>query len=341
MPVSAHRVRAGGLLCALLLWGALFAPAGAAPRATTSVVQAEAVLVAQDGALRLAPDAPAAPPAFGSFRHYGSYVATPQPLPVFRALRVAYDAEISAGGALLVDVRASADGSRWTPWRTEVQNGAEVEFGIAARFAQYRATLLGGQSPVVRAVTLAPVARPARYGAFEENVPVAPTFTVRGTRQGMVGGRTANGHRIQKRDRFVSLPCTCVLSSKGGDEYMVRITYKGHSVVAPVYDVGPWNTKDNYWDPQDQRRFGDLRQGWPQDHAAFFEGHNDGRDASGRRVRFPTAIDVGDGIWWDEFGIKGDRAELEVTFLWMGRDPLEAPPPALEATPPPATAPAP
>jgi hypothetical protein len=342
MPVSAHLVRAGTLLCALLLWGAGLTPAGAAPLVAPQAVPAEAVQVAPDGALRLAPNAPPAPAVFGAYTHWGTLTAAPQSLAVFRALRVAYTADVPANAALLVDVRASADGLRWTPWQTELPNGAEVEFGTAARYAQYRVTLLGGASPVVHAVSLAPVARPARYAAFEEAAPVAPTFTVRGTRQGMVGGRTANGHRIQKRDRFVALPCTCVLSSKGGNEYMVRITYKGHSVVVPVYDVGPWNTKDNYWDPQEQRRFSDLRQGWPQDHAAFFDRHNDGRDASGRRVRFPTAIDVGDGIWWDEFGIKGDRAELEVTFLWMGRDPHEAPPaPAPEAAPEAVPAPAP
>jgi hypothetical protein len=89
-----------------------------------------------------------------------------------------------------------------------------------------------------------------------------------------------------------------------------------------------------YWDPQDKRFFSDLRQGWPQDHAAFFDGHNNGRAQHGR-VRFPTAIDIADGIWWDDFGIKGDRAVVEVTFLWMGRDPLEKPveaPPAKTPT---------
>jgi hypothetical protein len=37
----------------------------------------------------------------------------------------------------------------------------------------------------------------------------------------------------------------------------------------------------------------------------------------------------------DDFGIKGDRAVVEVTFLWMGRDPLEKPveaPPAKTPT---------
>jgi hypothetical protein len=158
----------------------------------------------------------------------------------------------------------------------------------------------------------------------------------------MVGGRTANGHVITKRDRFVSLPCYCSLSTRGGDEYKVRLTYRGRSTVVPVYDVGPWNRRDNYWDAQEQRVFSDLRQGWPQDHAAYFDGHNGGRSGLGWKVSYPTAVDVGDGAWWDDLNIVGDRAELEVTFLWMGADPAEqAPPPAPEPPQPTAAPPAP
>lgn len=350
MPLLAHRARAGALLLALLLWLAAIAPARASASPALEAGQREWVAVGADGAARLAPGAPAAPAAFGAYARYGLLLSPAQELPVFRALRVTYDADVPRGAALLLEVRASADGVRWTPWMAVAASGAEVDLAAPARLAQYRAVFLGGSSPALREVLLERAQRPASYTALEDAPPpLAPTFTIRGTRQGMVGGRTANGHRITKSDRFVSLPCTCVLSSKGGSEYMVRITYRGRSAVAPVYDVGPWNTKDNYWDPQDLRRFSDLRQGWPQDHAAFFDGHNGGKDASGRRVRFPTAIDVGDGVWW-ELGIKGDRAELEVTFLWMGVDPLSVPPPAPtpEAAPPapapeapPAPAPAP
>ena len=339
MPVSEHHVRAGRLVLAVALWGALLAPVPAAASSAPGSVaagQREAVAVDDDGVLRLAPDAPPAPPVFGSYSRFGLYISPARPFRPFRSLRVSYDPELPAGARLLVDVRSSPDGVRWTEWAVGLESGAEAVFDRAGRFAQYRVTLLGGRSsPVVRSVVLAPV-QGADYAALQEEQPVAPTFRVRATRMGMVGGRTANGHRIQKRDHFVSLPCTCSLSSRGGNEYMVRITYNGRSAVAPVYDVGPWNIKDNFWDPQERRYFGDLRQGWPQDHAAYFEGHNGGRAAKGR-VRFPTAVDVGDGVWWDALGIKGDRAEVEVTFLWMGRDPLESPSQE-EAAPPPAEA---
>jgi hypothetical protein len=350
MLVSAHRVRAGSLIFAVALWSATLAPSTAAAGSSDIAAgQREAVTVAPDGVVTLAPDAPPAPLALGGYSRFGLFIAPARPLAPFRALRVSYDIALPRGAAALVDVRASADGVRWTAWEVGLKSGQEATFDRPARYAQYRVALMGGEdSPVVRSVSLAPT-RAAGYAAFEEQEPVAPTFRVRATRMGMVGGRTANGYRIQKRDHFVSLPCWCALSSKGGDEYMVRITYNGRTSVAPVYDVGPWNIKDNYWDPQEKRTFGDLPQGYPQDHAAFYDGHNGGRAAKGR-VRFPTAIDVGDGVWWDDLGIKGDQAEVEITFLWMGRDPAEAAPapesapapaPALEAAPAPESAPAP
>jgi hypothetical protein len=176
----------------------------------------------------------------------------------------------------------------------------------------------------------------------EEAPPVAPTYRVHATRQGMIGGRTANGHRITKRDHFVSLPSWRSLSSNGGSEYMVRITYNGRTSVAPVYDVGPWNVHDNYWDEK-RERFGDLPRGWPEDHAAYFDKYNGGMAEKGR-VRFPTAIDIGDGAWWDDMNIRGDRAVVEVTFLWLGSDPLAtspSPPPAEPPPPPPPAEPVP
>lgn len=149
----------------------------------------------------------------------------------------------------------------------------------------------------------------------------------------MVGYRTANGHIIQPRDWFVALPSWRSLSSLGGYEYQVRITYNGRSVVAPVWDVGPWNTRDNYWDAERQQ-YSDLQRGWPQDHAAYFDGYNGGYAEKGYVV-LPTAIDVGDGIWWDGLGIDDDIAWLDVTFLWLGSDPqAQSSPPQPPVAPP-------
>src|SRR5690606_35829805 len=120
------------------------------------------------------------------------------------------------------------------------------------------------------------------------------TFRVYAHREGLVGHTTANGHVIQENDRFVALPCRCVLSSKGGHEFQVKIEYKGRTAIVPVWDVGPWNVDDNYWDPPEKRRYSDIPQGVPQAAAAYYDGHNGGRDGKGREVRSPAGIDIAD-----------------------------------------------
>jgi hypothetical protein len=334
-----HLVRAGCLAFGLALIGGLVSPAalyaGGAPQAVMLDV-ADGVSVQNGGAIRLQANAPPAPRAYGSFRRFGIAISAPQSFPSsFRSLRVDYKATAPAGSAVLFDVRASADGARWTEWEIDLAPGATAQFDTLARFAQYRVTLLGGPArPAVRAIALTPVAAPALYTAFEDaSPPVAPTYRVHATRQGMVGWRTASGHRIRPRDRFVSLPSRRVTSRPGKVEYMVRLTYQGRTTVVPVLDVGPWNVNDNFWDEQ-RDRFQDLPRGYPEDHAAFFDGYNGGWAEKGK-VRFPTAVDVGDGAWWDDLGIRGDRAVIDVTFLWLGADPQGA------ATPAPVLAPAP
>jgi hypothetical protein len=173
--------------------------------------------------------------------------------------------------------------------------------------------------------------------AAEEQQRVAPTYRIYATREGLVGYTTANGHVIQPRDRFVALPSGSVLSPKGTDKFRVRITYKGRSVVAPVWDIGPWNTRDDYWNPN--RRYGDLPVGKPMAEAAFFDGYNRGRDERGRRIQHPNGIDIADGTFWDDLGMTRDDW-VEVSFLWLGSDPGPGAAVAV-SPPPPASAPAP
>ncbi|HJZ46608.1 MAG TPA: hypothetical protein VKE41_05560, partial [Roseiflexaceae bacterium] len=119
------------------------------------------------------------------------------------------------------------------------------------------------------------------------------------------------------RDRFVALPHWGVLASNGGYEFQVRVTYRDRSVVLPVWDVGPWNTQDDYWSPR--RRYGDLPVGRPMAHAAYHERYHGGRDEFGRRIRMPNGIDIADGAFWDDLGMtKADY--VQVTFLWLGTD---------------------
>lgn len=140
------------------------------------------------------------------------------------------------------------------------------------------------------------------------------TFRVFAHREGLVGHTTANGHVIQENDHFVALPCRCALSSKDGQEFEVKIEYNGRSSIAPVWDVGPWNTDDNYWDPSAQRKWSGIPQGVPQAAAAFTNGYNSGLDGAGRKVRSQAGIDIGDGTFYD-LGMTGSDW-VNVTFLW-------------------------
>jgi hypothetical protein len=158
---------------------------------------------------------------------------------------------------------------------------------------------------------------PAAVQAKDQS-PTGPTYSVFATREGLVGHRTANGHRIVPRDRFVALPDWGVLSSKGGNEFQVRVTYRDRSVVLPVWDVGPWNTHDDYWSPK--RRYNDLPVGQPMAHAAYHQRYNGGRDEFGRQIRHPNGIDIADGAFWDDLGMTKSDV-VQVTFLWLGTDP--------------------
>lgn len=341
---ASYRIPTFGMLLGgcLMIINLLLSPPGVQAQRTApagSIFTGEQIntQLTPQGWITLGDDLSPAPEIYGSFARFGSYISPAQELSTPTAqFRVQLDTYQPADSAIRFDLRVSANGTDWSAWEVGLESGMLASFQRLGRYVQYRATLLANTAlPVVQTVQITPLPGVSTFELLQDQPAVAPTYRLHATRQGLVGRRTANGHIIKKRDRFVSLPCWCSLSSKGGSEYMVRLTYNGKSVVLPVYDVGPWNTRDNYWAAQEQRTFGDLRQGWPQDHAAYFDGHNGGRSGIGLKVRFPTAVDVGDGAWWDELGIRGDRAILEITYLWLGADPLAESTPKAEPPPQP------
>lgn len=143
---------------------------------------------------------------------------------------------------------------------------------------------------------------------------IGATFRIYATREGLVGNSTSNGHVIQPNDHFVALPCTCALSSKDGHEFQVLIQYGNKTSTAPVWDVGPWNINDNYWDPPAARKYADLPQGVPEATAAYYDNYNNGQDGSGRTVTIPAGIDIADGTFADLGMSESDW--VTVTFLW-------------------------
>lgn len=112
--------------------------------------------------------------------------------------------------------------------------------------------------------------------------------TVHATREGLVGRVTASGHRIRERDWFVALPSRTALHRR------VRVCYKGQCIEAVVKDVGPWNTRNNYWDTGER----------PQAES--------GQDRRGRRTN-GAGIDLSDGI--AEALALGDGGRVQWRFL--------------------------
>ena len=163
-------------------------------------------------------------------------------------------------------------------------------------------------------------------GASEDSLPSgsahlihAETFrgSIFATREGLVGGTTANGHVIVANDRFAALPSRRALSSNFGHEREVRVTYRGRTTVVPVWDVGPWNTKDDYWNPPNIREtFKDLPFGKPEAEVAFYDRYNGGLDGSGRAVKNPAGIDLADGTFQMDLRMtNNDRVDVE--YLWV------------------------
>ena len=236
-----HPVRAPQALIIVLTFTLLVSPFVAnaqtreVPQQPLSNGQFESTRLIGESTLLLDESAPMAPTAFGAYRRFGFYVSPVQPLnSTVASLRVLYSSQIPETSAVLIDVRTSADALRWSLWQSMEQSGDMLQLEQLARFAQYRVALMTNQeSPRVFSVQLLPQLASLASSQIKAPAP-ALSFKVKATRQGMIGGRTANGHIITKRDRFVSLPCWCSLSTKNGNEYMVRLTYKGRSTVVPV-----------------------------------------------------------------------------------------------------------
>jgi hypothetical protein len=230
-------------------------------------------------------------------------------------------ADQPAGSAVAIDVRGTRGDGSWTEWVATVPQAPAV-LGAAVTGVQARIVLragLGGVSPLVRSVRLTAqpgvqllAARPRRPRSYR----------VFATREGLVGARTANGHVIHERDHFVALPSRRGLAPRDSGDYTVKICAgNGRCEWAPVWDVGPWNTTDDYWNPPRVRQsWPDLPQGHPQAQAAYDDGYHDGLDQFGRDVLNPAGIDLADGTFWDGLGLR-DNSWVTVTYLWTDGGP--------------------
>ena len=75
--------------------------------------------------------------------------------------------------------------------------------------------------------------------------------------------------------------------------YKTTLIFNGRRVIAPIKEVGPWNTYDNWWEPVARRTmWKDLPRGRPEATAAFFNNYNGGKDEFGREVLNPAGVDL-------------------------------------------------
>jgi len=227
------------------------------------------------------------------------------------------ESTVPAGAELAVDVRGRTAGG-WTEW-TEIRPDAPGVLPTSAKDVEVRAMFSapdGVASPTLTSLTVTPSA--GTRAAAQPGL----SYKVYATREGLVGGTTANGHKIVARDHFVALPSRRGLSGKNTGDYSVRVCAEnGRCEWAPTWDVGPWNTRDDYWNaPGTRQEWTDLPQGKPASQAAYQDGYNGGKDQFGRKVANPAGIDLADGTFWD--GLKlTTNSWVTVTYQWGGSDP--------------------
>ncbi|MER7456049.1 hypothetical protein [Micromonospora sp. NPDC126480] len=231
-------------------------------------------------------------------------------------VRAQVDARVPRGAAVEIQVRGWR-ASGWTEWR---EAAPQVRFDAPVTSVQARVVLTGAPSAQVRSVWL--TADRVDVAAVAAATP-GLTYRVYATRIGLVGQTTANGHTIRTRDHFVALPSRRGLAPRNAGDYTVRVctTTGSRCEYAPVWDVGPWNTRDDYWNLSSVREnWKDLPRGLPQAQAAHQSGYNGGRDQFGRTVLNPAGVDLADGTFWDGLRLT-TNAWVDVAYLWTGSGP--------------------
>lgn len=314
---------AAALLTALAVLGtqaSAHVPAGASWVADLTPDADDTGVRTTDGELRLDPTTAVRGASIGSPRRQGTLLTAQYDL-VDPADRVDADlvADLPPEAEVLVDVRALRDDGGWSEW-IPATPGAPADLETPARTVQGRLILLtgdAGSSPGVRSLRLTADLVPGLQA--DSPLRAADTFRVFATREGLVEGSTANGHLIRPRDHFVALPSRRGLAPRDTGDYTVKVCAdNGRCEWAPVWDVGPWNTNDDHWNPPEHREsWRDLAEGLPQAQAAFTDGYNGGLDQFGRQVGNPAGIDLGDGTFLDGLGLR-DNSWVTASYLWTG-----------------------
>lgn len=225
---------------------------------------------------------------------------------------VSADLTGKAAVGVTVEVRGRQNDGEWGEWR---ETGTPLP--EATLMVQVRVILSGADATVASLALTATLSGSPGLRAATPGL----TYRVFATREGLVGGTTANGHVITSRDHFVALPSRRGLAARNAGDYTVRVCTTTGTLrceYAPVWDVGPWNTTDDYWNPAATRQsWKDLPQGRPEAQAAYQNNYNGGKDQFGRTVANPAGIDLADGTFWDGLRLT-DNSWVNVSFLWTG-----------------------
>ena len=108
--------------------------------------------------------------------------------------------------------------------------------------------------------------------------------------------------------------------------YKVRIRRGDLHLRAPVKEVGPWNTYDNYWNLR--RKYEQMNR-WdnlphlprctPWAQAAYYDNYNGGKDEFGRKVLNPAGVDLTPAVA-RRLGLdKYQNAWVYVHYPWVRR----------------------
>lgn len=116
-------------------------------------------------------------------------------------------------------------------------------------------------------------------------------ITVKATREGLIGGKTASGYIVDTVVSFCALPTPHAL----GRHVRIRNPLTNKSCIAQVLDVGPWNIKDEAYvfqraamttaDYMKSPEMGEIR---PQAET--------GTDLFGRKTN-KAGIDLSESVW--------------------------------------------
>lgn len=276
-------------------------------------------VVLDKGVLHLGNDT--TPTTFNSgYQLFGLYTSGEYtPRNAFQSLSFSYQGVVPPQSAITVAVRSEVGGV-WSTWHeiSPSEFAKPISANGSATKWQYRMSFFANSvesSPAIRSVAVRLFSTgAAATPAIQTANATHPTYRIYATREGLVGNKTANGHIIQSRDHFVALPSGTVLDCNGCSTYTVTLKNpaNGSTVTEKIYDVGPWNTKDNYWHTP-RAEFSSLALGLPEAQAAYQNGFNGGKDEFGRSVSNPAGIDLADGTFWDSLGLSGN-SWIDVTF---------------------------